>query len=82
MNMNNTLTYEEQQLMALYNSEGTRAALIAELTEVRGYLDSEDSDILELIDSTLTKLKAMTDADFGALALFPDYLTEDDTYAG
>ena len=80
--MNNTLTYEEQQLMALYNSEGNRAALIAELTEVRGYLEADDSDILELINSTLAKLKAMTDADFDTLALFPDYLTEDDAYAG
>ena len=29
MNMNTNLTYEEQQLMALYNSAGTRAGLIA-----------------------------------------------------
>ena len=80
--MYNTVTYEEQQLMALYNSGGTRAAMIAELREVRGYLDSGDTDILELIDSALAKLTAMTDADFEALELFPDYLAEDDTDAG
>ena len=75
--MFDTITYEEQQLMALYNSGGTRTALIAELTEVREYLESEDSDMLELIDSTLTKLNAMTDAEFSALELFPDYAPED-----
>ena len=79
--MFDAITYEEQQLMALYNSGETRTALIAELTEVRGYLESEDSDMLELIDSTLTKLNAMTDAEYEALALFPDYAPED-AYAG
>ena len=75
--MFDAITYEEQQLMALYNSGGTRTALIAELTEVREYLESEDSDMLELIDSTLAKLNAMTDAEFAALELFPDYAPED-----
>ena len=79
--MLDAITYEEQQLMALYNSGGTRTALIAELTEVRGYLESEDSDMLELIDSTLAKLNAMTDAEYAALELFPDYAPED-IYAG
>ena len=79
--MFDAITYEEQQLMALYNSGGTRTALIAELTEVRGYLESEDSDMLELIDSALKKLNAMTDAEYEVLALFPDY-TPEDAYAG
>ena len=30
-----TITYEEQQLMALYNSAGTRTGLIAALREMR-----------------------------------------------
>ena len=72
-----TITYEEQQLMALYNSGGTRTSLIAELEEVRGYLDAEDRDILELIDSTASKLRAMSDAEFAALELFPDFTPED-----
>ena len=79
--MFDAITYEEQQLMVLYNSGGTRTALIAELAEVRGYLESEDSDMLELIDSTLAKLNAMTDAEFARLELFPDY-TPEDVYAG
>ena len=79
--MFDTITYEEQQLMALYNSGGTRTALIAELAEVREYLESEDSDMLKLIDSALKKLNAMTDAEYEVLALFPDY-TPEDAYAG
>ena len=75
--MTDTITYEEQQLMALYNSGGTRTSLIAELTEVREYLDAEDGEILALIDSATAKLKAMTDAEFAALELFPDYTPED-----
>lgn len=63
--------------MALYNSGGTRAALIAELREVRGYLESGDSDMLELVDSALAKLEAMTDAEYAALDLTPDYDPED-----
>ena len=71
--MNDTVTYEEQQLMALYNSGGTRAAMIAELREIRAYLEADDPDVLELIDSSLAKLEAMTDAEYAALELAADY---------
>ena len=75
--MNTTITYEEQQLMALYNSTGTRAGLIAELTQMRGYLGGEDSDLRALTDSAIGKLEAMTDEDSAALDLIPDFDTED-----
>jgi len=71
--MNTTITYEEQQLMALYNSTGTRAGLIEELTQMRGYLGDEESDLRELTDSATQKLEAMTDEDYAALDLTPDY---------
>ena len=61
MNMNTNLTYEEQQLIALYNSAGTRDGLIAELTEMRSYLSDEDVELRRLTDSALFKLEAMTD---------------------
>ena len=59
--MNTTITYEEQQLMALYNGSGTRAGLIAELT-----------------DSAIGNLEAMTNADYAALDLTPDFDAEDE----
>ena len=74
--MNTTITYEEQQLMALYNGTGTRAGLIAELTQMRGYLGDEDGDLRALTDSAICKLEAMTDEHYVALDLTHDYSTQ------
>ena len=76
--MNITITYEEQQLMAVYNGSGNRAGLIAELTQMRSYLGDGDSDLRELTDSAIGKLEAMTDAEYAALDLIPDFDTEDE----
>ena len=75
--MNTNLTYEEQQLMALYNSAGTRAGLIAELTEMQSYLSDEDVELRRLTDSALSKLEAITDEEFAALDLIPDFFPEE-----
>lgn len=75
--MKNTITFEEQQLMSLYNSTGTREGLIASLTEMRGYLDADETELMELTDSAIAKLRTMTDADYDALELFPDFEQED-----
>ena len=75
--MRTPLTYEEQQLMAIYNSAGTRTGLIHELTEMRSYLSEGDSDLAELTDSALSKLEAMTDEEFAALDLIPDFFPEE-----
>ena len=75
--MNTNLTYEEQQLMALYNSAGTRAGLIAELIEMQSYLSDEDVELRRLTDSALSKLEAMTDEEFAALDLIPDFFPEE-----
>ena len=75
--MNTNLTYEEQQLMALYNSAGTRDGLIAELTEMRSYLSEEDTDLVALTESDLSKLEAMTDEEFDSLDLIPDFFPEE-----
>ena len=75
--MNTNLTYEEQQLMALYNSAGTRAGLIAELAEMQSYLSDEDIELRRLTDSSLSKLEAMTDEEFAALDLIPDFFPEE-----
>ena len=75
--MKNTITYEEQQLMSLYNSTGTREGLITALTEMRGYLDANERELTELTDSAIAKLRAMSDEDYEALDLFPDFDEED-----
>ena len=65
-------TFEEMNLMCIYNT-GTRAGLMGSLTEMRGYLSPEETELMELTDSALHKLRAMTDAEFDALELYPDF---------
>lgn len=77
MTLDNVFTYEEQMLVSIYNPGNGRAALIAELETMRGYLDADETELCELTDSTLEKLAAMTDDEFEALDFVPDF-TEDD----
>ena len=73
-----TITYEEQQLMALYNGSDTRAGLIEKLKRMRGYLGDEDAELKGLTDSATGKLEAMSDEEYAALELTPDFNTEDE----
>ena len=59
------------------NGTGTRAGVIAALTEMRGYLEPDEGDLRALTDSALSKLGRMSDADFAALELVPDFDAED-----
>ena len=65
-------TNDEINLMCIYNT-GTREGLIAELTQMRGYLGTEEKELLALTDSALEKLRNMDDAEYAALDLFPDF---------
>ena len=66
-------TYEEVNLMALYNT-GSRERLIEVLTEMRSYLTWSEVELRDLTDSTLDKLAGLTDAEFDALELYPDFI--------
>ena len=68
----NPLTFEEMNLLCIYNP-GTRQGAIATLTEMRGYLEPDEAELLALTDSTLAKLRAMTDAEFDELEMYPDF---------
>lgn len=70
------ITFDEQQLMSLYNP-GAREGLITALTEMRGYLAADEAELRELTDSTIAKLNGMSDAEYEALDLFPDFEKED-----
>ena len=65
-------THDEINLMAIYNT-GTRAGLINELTAMRKYLESDETELLALTDSALAKLNQLTDAEFDALDLILDF---------
>ena len=68
----NTFTHDEINLMCIYNT-GTREGLIDSLTEMRGYLAADETELLALTDSALCKLNAMTDAEYAELELYPDF---------
>lgn len=66
-------TNDEVSLMSIYNAAGTREGLIAALTEMRGYLNAEEAELRELTDSALAKLCGITDAEYAAIDLTPDF---------
>ena len=65
-------TFEEMNLMCIYNTD-SRTGLMEALTEMRGELSPDETELLALTDSTLAKLRAMTDAEFDELELYPDF---------
>ena len=67
-----TFTFEETNLLCIY-STGSRTGLIEALTEMRGELSPEETELRELTDSALSKLQAMSDAEFAELELYPDF---------
>ena len=69
----NNFTHDELNLLCIYNSSGTRQGLIDELTAMRGYLAADEAELLALTDSALEKLRAMSDAEYAELELYPDF---------
>lgn len=65
-------TFDEINLMCIYNT-GTRLGLIDELTTMQGFLQPDETELLELTQSALAKLRVMSDEDFAAIELMPDY---------
>ena len=76
----NELTFEEKNLLVIYNSSGTREGLIAALEDMRGYLEPDEAELQELTDSALDKLRAMSDEQYAALDLTRDFDPEDFAY--
>ena len=65
------ITYEEQQLMSIYNT-GTRLGLMQALSEMRTYLDKDEQELRDLTDSAIAMLNTITDDEFLLLDLVPD----------
>ena len=68
----NNFTFEETNLLCIYNN-GSRTGLIDALTEMRGELSTDETELRKLTDSALEKLQAMSDAEFAELELYPDF---------
>ena len=68
--MDELFTVEEVNLMCIFDTS-SRSALIAELTAaIHGF---DEPELTEIAGSVLTKLTKMSDADFTALELYPEY---------
>ena len=71
------VTYEERQLMAIYNT-GSRKGLLEALIDMRQYLSKEERELNDLTASAISKLQEMSDDEYEALDLVPDFDTEDE----
>ena len=65
-------TFDEINLMCIYNT-GTRAGLMQELTDMCGHLEPDETELLALTDSVLSKLTALTDEAYAVMELIPDF---------
>lgn len=71
------VTYEERQLMAIYNT-GTRRGLLEELTEMQSYISAEEEELNKLTASAIRKLQEMSDDDYAALDLVPEFISDEE----
>ena len=71
------VTYEERQLMAIYNT-GTRRGLLEELTEMQSYISAEEEELNKLTASAIRKLQKMSDDDYAALDLVPEFISDEE----
>jgi len=69
----NDFTQDELTLMSIYNGAGTRQGLIDSLTDMRLYLNAEDTELRALTDSALSKLSETSDANYTVLDLYPEF---------
>ena len=71
------VTYEERQLMAIYNTD-TRKGLLEELIEMQSYISAEEDDLSKLTASAIRKLQEMSDDDYAALDLVPEFISDEE----
>lgn len=65
-------TNDEMNLMCIYNT-GTREGTLNALIAMREYLTAEETELRDMTDSAVEKLGKMSDAEFAALDLYPDF---------
>jgi hypothetical protein len=70
--MMNNFTQDEINLMCIYNT-GTKDGLMDALTAMREYLEPEEAELRDLTDSVLDKLERISDEEYEAMELYPDF---------
>ena len=73
----NAFTFEEKNLLCIYSGGEARQKTIAALEDMQSYLEPDETELRNLTDSTIAKLRQMTDAEFAGLDLTPDFDLED-----
>ncbi|HOP10221.1 MAG TPA: transposon-transfer assisting family protein [Oscillospiraceae bacterium] len=68
----NNFTQDEINLMCIYNT-GTKDGLMDALTAMREYLEPEEAELRDLTDSVLDKLERISDEEYEAMELYPDF---------
>ena len=68
----NIFTQDEINLMCIYNT-GTKDGLMNALAAMREYLEPEETELRDLTDSALDKLEHISDEEYEALELYPDF---------
>ena len=66
------LTHDEMNLLCIYQ-KNTRIGTMDAITVMRQYLEQDETELLEMSDSLLTKLEQMSDEEFDSLEKFPDF---------
>ncbi len=65
-------TKDELSLISIYNT-GDREGTIEGITEMRTYLEDDETELAELTVSVLRKLDSISDDEFDSLDLYPDF---------
>lgn len=65
-------TNDETNLMCIYNTS-TRQGTLDALSAMREYLTPEETELRDMTDSVVEKLKKMSDTEFATLDLCPDF---------
>ena len=66
-------TNDELNLMCIYSAGGSRTDLMEKITEMKLYLENDETELLALTESALNKLSKMSDEEFEKLELYPDF---------
>ena len=66
-------TNDELNLMCIYSAGGNRADLVEKLTEMKHYLEKDETELLALTEAVLGKISKMSDEEFEKLELYPDF---------
>ncbi len=62
----NKFTLEERNLICIYNT-GSRTGLLSELTQMQTHLEQDETELLELAQSVMDKVTAMSDVEFDSI---------------